>query len=191
MNIKSTVNSSKLSSKVLLIIGMIFLVIGVCISIYDSKVKSKWEESIAIITNINHFDEMIKISYNYKGVEYNSVPSYYSSFYGLGDELIIYINPINPDDYYIADTLNIGLIFGGVGGVFLVVFLILLAFNKNRDKVISDCLNYGYKKTLEVKEVKRSHTYKNGIVYYYLMVMIEGKSYKSDLFTINGKKSDE
>ena len=54
MIIKNVGNSSKLASRILFIIGTVFLVIAVCFNIYDSKVKSAWDISNATITNINH-----------------------------------------------------------------------------------------------------------------------------------------
>ena len=185
MIIKNVGNSSKLASRILFIIGTVFLVIAVCFNIYDSKVKSAWDISNATITNINHTNETIKISYSYNGEVYSETSSFYSSFYQKGDELKIYINPNNPNEYYVSDTIYVAVIFYCIAGLFSLISIVLFVISNNHEKVINDCLNYGYKKTLEVQEIKRSHVYNKGKSYFYLVVKYQGKNYNSDLFTIS------
>ena len=189
--IKNTVNSSKLASKIFLIIGIVFLVIAICFNIYDIKVKSNWDLEKATITNINHYEETIKISYSYNNEYFEVVTSFYSSIFDEGDEVVIYVNPTNPSECYMLETFTIAIVFYCVGGPFTIIGFALFIVGKKRDKVINDCLNYGYKKTLEVKEIKRSYTYNKGKTYFYLVVETEGKELKSDLFTIECSKSNE
>ena len=76
-------------------------------------------------------------------------------------------------------------IFYCIAGLFSLISIVLFVISNNHEKVINDCLNYGYKKTLEVQEIKRSHVYNKGKSYFYLVVKYQGKNYNSDLFTIS------
>ena len=134
---------------------------------------------------INHFDEMIKIIYNYNGINYAEEASFYSSNYNIGDIVKISLNPSNPRYFYIHDMIILIIVFSIIGVLFLLISLILYFISKYKNSLVSKCLEYGYKKTLDVIEIKQSYSNNNRNKYYYLVVLYENKKYKSDLFTIN------
>ena len=184
MEINNSIKSSKLASAILIIISLVFVVIAIGFNIYGDFARDNWYKATAVIKEVNHFDETINISYNYEGENYLIEPLYYSSTFKVGDLIVIFINPNSPEDVYIENMDLLFIIFYIVSGVMALISLILYIVSKNKDKIIKECIEYGYKKTLEVTEVKRSYTYNKGKTHYYLVVKYQEKEYKSDLFTL-------
>lgn len=185
MKIETSVKTTKVVAYILAVMGFVFNVVALALNIRDTNIRNNWIEDVGVITEINGYDEKILVSYEYEDSNYRVSPSFYSSEFNLGDELVIFINPNSPNTIYLAKTEVLFFVFFIVGGSLAVVAIGLFAYSGKRQIVITDCFNKGIKKTLKVNEIKKSYVYNNHQAYYFLTVTYNEKEYKSELFKIN------
>ena len=184
MKIESSVKTSKIAGIILVLFGFIFNVVTIFLTIQFGYVKNNWIEYTGVISEVNDTEEHIVVSYEYEGIEYSVIPSYYSSEMELYDEIIIYINPDNLNEIALSEVENLYSSFFIIAGIIDIIGIYLLFYSYKRKILIDECLNKGTKITLQVIEVKRSYYRNNNQRYYYLKVLYNDKEYKSELFRI-------
>lgn len=182
MRFRSSIKSKFASSIILCIIGFIFVAIAIGLNINDYIKKDIWDECEATITFVDHFDEVVKISYTYKEETYICTSSSYSSFNDEGEILIIYVNPENPTEIYEAQISIIFIIFYCVGGfIFLIgIFSVISDIKSKNNSEL--CMNEGSRKVVDVLEVTKTNFYYNNEPYYLIKIIYRDKEYKSERF---------
>ena len=184
MRIRSSIKSKLASSVILLIIGLIFMGVAIGLNVNDSVKKSNWIMKEATIVDIDHYKEVIKLSYTYNNLVYQRNSSIYSSFSDIGDIIIIYVNPDNPIKFYEKETSIIFIVFYCVSIPFVTAGLFMISsYFKNKNRV-QLCLDNGRKRVAKVLEIKKTCFYYNYQPYYVLKVIYNNIEYKSEKFLL-------
>lgn len=127
---------TKLFGLIFGLIGVVMLAIAICVTTVTLKRKNEYRTTSATITDIDtsysvddESEHRVRISYRVSGTIYETDLSYYSSGMSVGDTLTIYYNPDNPNKIcyvsgmwlVVAIVGVIGVVFGTIGGIFLIV----------------------------------------------------------------------
>lgn len=184
MKFRSSIKSKLVASIVLFIIGFVFSAVAVGLNINDKIKKDSWDEVEAVIIHVNHNTEFAELSYSYNGDVLFVGSNSYSSTYEVGDIMIIYVNPNNPNDFYEASTSSVFIVFYCVGAVMLLIGIGLYASHVKTQKKIKRCMEEGSIKTVDVFELYMTHFYCNHQPYYVLKARYNGKEYKSHMFLL-------
>lgn len=116
-------------------VGSIFLIFGIVFSIVFSRGYRNYDEVTAIIAYIDTYEgdgATVYVDYEYDGDFYKGVKlSSYSSSMSEGDRIALSVNPGNPTDVVDKKTasmlsLMFGGLFGGIGGLFVIIGLIFI-----------------------------------------------------------------
>ena len=174
----------KVAGLIVLLIGFVFSLIAFGFNMHDVKIRENWILNKGIVFDIDEYDEKITVTYEYNGVEYKVVPSFYSSEFDLADEIDIYMNPDNLEDIYLTDTSELFIAFYIVGGVFVLIGIALVILSKHTDKTLAYILENGTRRTLKVVEFKKTYITKGYQVYYVIKVLYHEKEYKSQPFRV-------
>lgn len=119
----------------LIVFGIIFILAGIGIFVLllrvglDTKNKKEvWTATTSVIQDIERdtyrsggeikTDHDVYVSYVYDGVEHEGELDYYSSTMRIGDEVTIYVNPQNPNEF-VDDSSSLLIV---MSFIFLIVF---------------------------------------------------------------------
>ena len=182
MKVNDSSNSKFVSGLIFILFGFIMLSTSVGLLInHFSKVES-WKATTATITVIDHDEEEITFVYVYQDSSYKAISSIYSSTKKVGDSLVIYVNPNNPEEMYEHDLIIVSNAFIVVGSLFTILAIILFVLYNKFVKKKKICIEHGKKKTVNVGLIKKTSVYLNSRPYYMLFINYDNKEYKSHYF---------
>ncbi len=128
------------------IVGLVLIIFATCICIKKSESIKVRELVNAIVYEIDSSKKDITILYKANDNVYFGKLDYYSSLLSKGDELNIYIDKNDPNDF-ISDSKILEIVFIILGSVFTIIGVIImgvhLAKTNHRNKLINngDVLN--------------------------------------------------
>jgi len=181
MKLKSPNKALSILGIVFAILGAGFLIAAIFLTNYHIACINNWDECEATIIYINHNEENIKISYNYKSKIYQKTIGFYSSDLENYDKLMISVNPDNAMDIYLHDN-NVFIVFYIIGGVFVIIGISLFCSYKYNEKNKNKCLEYGLKRICKNVGIVKCNTTVNNVKLYYFTVIYDGKKMKSESF---------
>lgn len=130
-------------------IGMIFVVIGIFISLYVFNYENKIDTT-GVITEINTYRGRdnekkydVQVAYEVKGKEYESSLNVYSSSFYEGKEIDIYYDKNNPNKIGVKSLDFVFLIFPGIGIIFALIGGIGLIVKYNKKKISKKLKEHG------------------------------------------------
>ena len=176
---------SKLIYAIIFVFCGLYLTINLLYSLgKEVYVREKWFEYEATIYKIDHDSEERYISYSYHSKVYKVKSKGYSTSDNVGDLILIYINTEDPIEIFEG-----GNIFGNiVGSLFGIIFLTIGIIFLNKDikfrKNYKLCIKEGTKKRVTIQSIRSTNFSVNRVVYYYLVVIYDGKEYKSNYFSL-------
>ncbi|WP_124100815.1 DUF3592 domain-containing protein [Ruminococcus sp. Marseille-P6503] len=140
-NRRGIISSAALLPAIFLIVGVVFLCVGIGVRFYEQDKK----ESCTVRTYAKVVDIVSKtdsdgtvyapvFSYEVNGQEYVKQRNSYSNpcNYYKGQSLSLYINPNDPEEFYDGgDNVYkiLFYIFGGMGALFTVIAVVTIVFN--------------------------------------------------------------
>ena len=128
------------------IIGALFAGIGTIISINDAKFKENALTTDGIITDIRSYTDSdgdtsydVYVEFYVDGTRYDGELGYYISSMDIGEEILIYYDPKNPNEFTGEDSIDGIIIFIIIGGIFALIglgFIIYEIVNRAKKKRI-------------------------------------------------------
>jgi len=182
------------------IFGAVFFLIGIIVFIRTNDFISNGVEVDAEISDIHSFagsnrhKHDVYVDFEYEGVEYKDV---YLNVYiqGMheGEEIEIICDPDDPYNITIKSASTLFLvIFSGVGGVFLIIGISMLAFHLIRKGKVKYLLENGMKISGVITDMSRDMRFEiNGVHPYRIYCEYNDSSknllykFKSDLLSFN------
>ena len=132
------------------IIGIVFIVVCVLVTNNNNEFMKTAIETTGKITDVyvsrdsdGDTTRDVYVAFEVNGEEYSGHSSYSSSGMREGQDITIYYNPNNPNDFKVGgEVAFITIIFGILGGVFFLIGVIPVVFdifkNKGDQKLIQD-----------------------------------------------------
>lgn len=173
----------KIITLVMVIIAVGCMVATGWLAYQDTHKMQNWDESSGVVTRLSRASEWFIIKYEYgeEVIEYKS-ETYYSSSIDIGDIIIIYINPNNPKEVFVANELIFPFITGGIGLIFLITGSIFFLVNFIKDRRNRMCLENGRRVRVKIgRMIKTSSNFGNKTVYR-LAVNYKDKEYISQAY---------
>ena len=117
------------------IVGSIFAIIGSLLVVKTITFKFNAEEVMALITDIDSYDEVVKVQYEYEGFAFDVTLDTYSSGMREGEWIPVYVNRDDPTEVVEPGTyLGMGIGFAGLGLIAVLVSVIPLLRGRNAKK---------------------------------------------------------
>jgi len=153
----------KVIMTVFILIGLIFIISGVLIFKASENFKKNGIETTAVITDIVRYNDesSVYIKYIVNDKEYNQKLNYYTSNMHIGQTLKIYYDSDNPNRIQsTGGTVVLVAVFGGIGGVFFLIGIIVLGVNVRRKKLNKRLVENGRKIYADLYEIVINGSYR-------------------------------
>ena len=141
-------------------IGLITLGLGVWLYINTQSFKENAKQTEARIIDIQSeyrnedIDYNVYVTFNVDGKIYYGELNYYTSSMNIGDQVKIYYDPDNPNNFR-SNNFEIGIIIAGIiGFAFTAIGLIFLIINIRKSMVQKRVIKYNYLIEADIKNVE-------------------------------------
>ncbi|TVP86617.1 MAG: DUF3592 domain-containing protein [Acholeplasmataceae bacterium] len=113
---------------------------------------------VSITRGLGRSSHTVMISYNYEGQSYTVQYNTYSASMRVGDNITIYIDPDNPDQYYQPNLLTHVLIPGIFALAFGAVGFPMFFSSRKTKKIKNSLMTSGRKMVGTITDLKTNHT---------------------------------
>lgn len=136
------------------IVGSIFVIIGGFLVIKTMAFKMNAEEVMALITDIDSYDEEVAVQYEFEGYMFNITLDTYSSSMREGKWIPIYVNKDEPMEVVEPGTnLGLGIGFVGMGLIAVLVSVIPVLNGRKAEKKLEKLRTSGVRLRATIDEI--------------------------------------
>lgn len=147
--------------------GLTFLIVGILVYSKEMNFKENGVEHTAVIYDIQiHYDSDgdrehdVYIEYDIEDQTYRRPLNFYISSMNIGDEITIYYNPLNPMEIVSSSSsIFLLLVFGLLGGIFLLIGLIMLGVSIKKQTSKNALLASGTRVYADITDIDLNTSY--------------------------------